>query len=126
LLDITVCLSILEGFDQKKRVWTSPRGVGDGARGFPSPIEFFNRVGLMFIAVYKGLLISHSILEGVAQKKPVGSWTGCPRIGPLLFGRMVWSYFNQFLKVLTKEKRLDLPERRSGQCPRVPEPNSIF
>ena len=100
---ISVCLSILEGFDRKKRGWISPRGVGDSARGFPSPIEFFDRVGLMFIAVNKGLLISHSILEGVARKKLVGRRTEGPRIGPLLSERGVCSYFNQFLKVLTKK-----------------------
>ena len=69
----------------------------------PEPNRIFDQVGLMFIAVYKGLLISDSILEGVAQKKPVGSRTECLGIGPLLSGRRVCSYFNQSLRVLTKK-----------------------
>ena len=89
---ISVCLSILEGFDRKKRGWISPRGVGDSACGFPSPIEFFDQVGLMFIAVNKGLLISHSILDGVARKPETRraldrgpeNWTPIVRKGGLL------------------------------------------
>ena len=80
-------------------------------------------------AVYKGLLISHSILEGVAQNKPVGSRTECPGIGPLLSGRRVCSYFNQFPRVLTKKKEAGLAREASGTVPtarRFPSPMQFF
>ena len=42
-------------------------------------------------------------VNSVARKKLVGRRTEGPRIGPLLSERGVCSYFNQFLKVLTKK-----------------------
>ena len=59
LVVISVCLSILEGFDRKKRGGISPRGVGDNAHGFNlSPMQFFNGVGLIISGCYKCLFIN--------------------------------------------------------------------
>ena len=70
----------------------------------PEPNRIFYRVGLMFIAVNKGLLISHSILEGVAQKNPVGSRTVRENWTPIVWkeGLLI---FQSILEAFDQKKR---------------------
>ena len=73
----------------------------------PSPIEFFDRVGLMFIAVNKGLLISHSILEGVAQKKTRRESDRVPENWTPIVWKEGLLIFQLILEGFDQKKRLD-------------------